>query len=57
MSNFKIAFMDGKEMEVEAANFSVAFVLAAYSRVVCGDKQTKQLMINQKKCFVLKTRP
>lgn len=46
--------MDGKEIEVEAYNFTVACVLAAYSRVVCGDRHARQLMVDQSKSYVIK---
>lgn len=54
MNKFKIVFLDGAEIEVKALNFSVAYVLAAYSRLKSGDAAAHQLLINTKaSCVVL----
>ena len=48
MNKFKIVFLDDKEIEVEAVNFSSAYVLAAYSWVKAGNASALQLLINGK---------
>jgi hypothetical protein len=49
MGKFKIVFIDGKEIEIEAINFSVASVLAAYGRLKCGGSTHKELGIDEKR--------
>jgi len=56
MNKFKVVFLDGKEMKVTALNFSVACVLAKYKRIGNGYASHRELMIDEKKSSIIKTK-
>jgi hypothetical protein len=53
MSKFKIVFLDGKEIEIEALNFSAVYISAAYSRMQSGETSMRQLFMNEKACSIV----